>query len=139
MQQLELGFLSMRAQGLPRPISQLNSYLLDFDFFFYLLVVGNSSTEEFKLYKPAETLTSIVYWLFLLCAVYRLLRLLIEFAFGSLLLEVGASFSWKATERIITVWLKSFCNCRERTGIVVRRLEALGMLYFLAYIGRDLP
>ena len=34
--------------------------------------------------------------------------------------------------RKITAWLKSFRTCRERTGIVVRRPEALGMLYFLA-------
>ena len=54
LQQLELGFLSIRAQVLPHPISQLNSYSLDFDFFFYLLVVGNSSTEEFKLYNPLK-------------------------------------------------------------------------------------
>ena len=44
----------MRAQVLPRPISELNSYPLDFDFFFYLLVVRNSSTEEFKLYNPLK-------------------------------------------------------------------------------------
>ena len=44
----------MRTQVLPCPISQLNSYLLDFDFFFYLLVVGNSYTEEFKLYNPLK-------------------------------------------------------------------------------------
>ena len=44
----------MHAQVLPRPISQLNSYLLDFDFFFYLLVIGNGSTEEFKLYNPLK-------------------------------------------------------------------------------------
>ena len=36
------------------PIKQLNSYPLDFDFFFYLLVIGNSSTEEFKLYNPQK-------------------------------------------------------------------------------------
>ena len=101
----------MHVQVLPRPISQLNSYLLDFDFFFYLLVVGNSSTEEFKLYNPLNA--SIVYRLFLLCVVYGLLRLLIEFAFGSRLLEV-----------------KSFRTCREQTGIVIRRPEALGILYF---------
>ena len=41
----------MCAQVLPRPISQLNSYQLDFDLFFYLLVVGNSSTEQLKLYN----------------------------------------------------------------------------------------
>ena len=46
-QQLELGFHSIRTQLLPRPISQLNSFLLDFDF--YILVNGNSSTKEFKL------------------------------------------------------------------------------------------
>ena len=44
----------MRAQVLPRPISQVNSYQLDFDFFFYLLVVVNSSTEEFKLYNSLK-------------------------------------------------------------------------------------
>ena len=53
-QPLELGFSSMSAQVLPHPISQLNSYPLDFDFFFYLLIVGNSSTEEFKLYNPLK-------------------------------------------------------------------------------------
>ena len=35
------------------------------------------------------------YWL-----VYRQLRLLIGFAFGSHLLEVAASFSWKTTQHI---------------------------------------
>ena len=55
-QQLELGFPSMCAQVLPRPISQLNSYSLDTYFFFYLLVIGNSSTEEFKLYNSLNSL-----------------------------------------------------------------------------------
>ena len=41
----------MLAQVLSRPISQLNSYLLDFDIFFYILIIENSSTEEFKLYN----------------------------------------------------------------------------------------
>ena len=70
----------------------------------------------------------------------RLLNLLIGFAFGSHLLEVVASFSWKS--RKITVWLKSFCTCRERTGIVVRRPEALGCCIFqliLAEIYRRIP
>ena len=70
---------------LPRPISQLNNFPLDFYLFFYLFVVGNSSTEEFKLYNLLS-LAGIVYWLYLLCTVYRLLRLLIGFAFGSCLL-----------------------------------------------------
>ena len=39
-----------------RPISQLNSYPLDFDFFVYLLVIEKSSTEEFKLYNPLKHL-----------------------------------------------------------------------------------
>ena len=49
LQQLELGFPSMHAQLLTCPISQLNSFSLDFDFLFYLLVIGNTSTVEFKL------------------------------------------------------------------------------------------
>ena len=48
-QQLELGFSSIHAQLLPCPINQLNSFLLDFDFLVYLLIVGNSCTEEFEL------------------------------------------------------------------------------------------
>ena len=46
----------MHAQLLPCPISQLNSFLLDFDFFFYLHVVGDSSTEEFKFYSLKHSL-----------------------------------------------------------------------------------
>ena len=53
---MQLGFPSLCSQVLPRPISQLNSYPLDFDFFFCLLVVGNSSTEEFKVYNPLKHL-----------------------------------------------------------------------------------
>ena len=34
--------------------SQLNSFSLDFYFFFYLLVVGDSSTDELKLYNPLK-------------------------------------------------------------------------------------
>ena len=44
----------MCVQVLSHPISQLNSYPLDFDFFFYLLVIGNNSTEEFKLYTSLK-------------------------------------------------------------------------------------
>ena len=55
-QQLEFGFPSIRAQVLPRPISQLNSYIpAGFYFLFYLLyllVIGN--TEEFKLYNSLK-------------------------------------------------------------------------------------
>ena len=51
---MELGFPSMYSQVLPRPISQLNSYPLYFDFFFYFLVVENNSTEDFKLYNPLK-------------------------------------------------------------------------------------
>ena len=53
-QQLELGFPSMRMEVLPRPFSQLNSYPRDFDFFFYILVLGNSSAVEFKLCNPLK-------------------------------------------------------------------------------------
>ena len=68
--------------------------------FRYLSVIGNSSTKELKLYNLLKYLLVIVYWLFILCAVYRLLRFLIEFAFGSRFLEVCASFSCKTTEGI---------------------------------------
>ena len=54
-QQLELGFPSMHAQVLPRLISQLNSYLLDFDFFStFLSLEIHSSTEEFELYNSLK-------------------------------------------------------------------------------------
>ena len=39
---------------LRRPISQLNSFPLDFYFFFYFLVAGISSTEQLKLYNPLK-------------------------------------------------------------------------------------
>ena len=114
----------MHAQVLTLPIRPLNSYPLDFDFFFYLLVIANSSTKELKLYNPLKhslVLTIgteyddgggrniwygkgsfvVLCELFLLCAFYRLLRLLIELAFGSRLLEVGASFNWKTID-----WIK---------------------------------
>ena len=74
------------------PISQLNSFPLEFDFFFYFLVIGNSCTEEFKLYNPLKH--SLV-----LFVGYSYSAQFIAY-FGGHHLEVATSFSWKTAERI---------------------------------------
>ena len=77
-----------------RPISKLNSYLLDFDFFFYLLVIGNSSTEEFKLYNLLKH--SLVLSLRSLSTTSFVDRV----CFREPPFRSSHTFSWKTTERI---------------------------------------